>query len=92
LISKAERLNGSQLMDVYVELRNVSSSVEVYYDFYRSVLSCKVVDAKGNPAQQELSVASILHPDAVWLVLPSIARCGSERPSRDMEYQKTLVL
>ena len=70
LISKAERLNGSQLMDVYVELRNVSSAVEVYYDFYRSVLSCKVVDAKGNPAQQALSVASILYPGAVWLVLP----------------------
>jgi hypothetical protein len=31
---------------------------------------CTVVDAKDNPAQQALSVASILYPDAVWLVLP----------------------
>jgi hypothetical protein len=70
LISKAERLNGSQLMDVTLELRNVSSAVEVYYEFDRSVLSCKVVDAKGNTARQAPSVASILYPDPLWLVLP----------------------
>jgi hypothetical protein len=70
LISKAERLNGSQLMDVYLELRSASSSVEIYYEFDRSVLSCKVVDAKGNPVGQAPSVASILYPGPVWLVLP----------------------
>jgi hypothetical protein len=56
LISKAERLNGSQLTDVYLELRSASSAVEIYYEFDRSVLSCEVVDAKGNPVR--LSAAS----------------------------------
>jgi hypothetical protein len=70
LISKAERLNGSQLTDVYLELRSVSGAVEIYYEFDRSVLSCKVVDAKGNSIQQAPAPASILYPESVWLILP----------------------
>jgi hypothetical protein len=69
-ISKGERLNGSQLTNVYLELRNVSSAVEIYYEYDRSILSCEVIDAKGSSVRQAADVLSILYPAPSWLVLP----------------------
>lgn len=73
LTSKGQRVSGSQLIDVYLELKNVSdvlTPVEIYYDTLHSVSSCQVVDTNGKMVQQTSTVVDIMQPDPFWLVLP----------------------
>jgi hypothetical protein len=72
-VSKSDTLNGTQLTDVYVELRNVSdvaNPIEIYYDTLHPILSCEVADTKGHTIQRTASVASILEPEPFWLTVP----------------------
>lgn len=73
LTAPGETFNGTGLLDVYLELENVSdvaNPMEVYFDPYKSLTS-SVVDSEGKPLKQPPVAASILSPGPFWLVIPS---------------------
>jgi hypothetical protein len=60
------------MVDVYLELRNVSdvgNPMEIYFDEYTSLKS-SVIDAESKPLQLGPTAASILSPGPFWLSIP----------------------
>jgi len=65
--------NGTRMVDVYLELRNVSdvgNPMEIYFDEYTSVKS-SVVDADAKALKLGPTAASIISPGPFWLSIPS---------------------
>ena len=64
--------NGTRMVDVYLELRNVSdvgNPMEIYFDEYTSVKS-SVVNAENKPLKLGPTAASIISPGPFWLSIP----------------------
>lgn len=65
--------NGTRMVDVYLELRNVSdveNPIEIYFDEYTSLKS-SVTDADAKPLKLGPTAASIISPGPFWLSIPS---------------------
>src|SRR4051812_27949344 len=68
----SEEFNGTRMVDVYLELRNVSdvgNPMEIYFDEYTSLKS-SVIDAAGKPLKLGPTAASIISPGPFWLSIP----------------------
>ncbi len=62
--------NGTKMLAVYLELRNVSNrSWEIYFDLDKSIES-NVVDGVNKPVAEHPAPASIMAGTPPWLVLP----------------------
>jgi hypothetical protein len=64
---------GTRMLDVYLELENVSdvaNPIELYFDTERSIVS-RVVDVNGNEVAQPQNGASIALPPPFWIAVPS---------------------
>ena len=72
LIRKGVEVNGTKMVHVYLELRNildVATPIEVYFDPVRSIRS-QMVDAAGKSVAQYPSPADIESPLPFFLALP----------------------
>ena len=72
-ITEDPELNGTKILAVYLELRNVSdvgTPLEIYFDPHQST-QCRLLDAKGQSLENATGLAaSILTPFPFWLTLP----------------------
>jgi len=72
LATRGKDFVGTRMVDVYLELQNVSdvgNPMEVYFDDQRS-LNSRVLDVDGKPLKQPPTAASIVSPGPYWLVVP----------------------
>src|SRR3954471_12211503 len=72
LAAPGEVFEGTRMVDVYLELRNVSdvgNPMDVYFDQFRSITS-SVADAEGKALKQPPNAASIASPGPFWLSIP----------------------
>jgi dienelactone hydrolase len=72
LFGEGERLNGTRMGIVYLELQNVSdvgNPMEIYFNI-DNALPCDLFDGAGKPVVQAGSPASIKTPDSYWIALP----------------------
>lgn len=71
-LAEDKPVNGTRMLAVYLELKNVSdvgNPIEIYYDPTRS-LKCDLVNAETKPVVQAALPADILTPSPYWLSLP----------------------
>jgi hypothetical protein len=72
LIAPGGEFIGTRMVDVYLELQNVSdvgNPIEIYFNSYDSIKS-GVVDAAGKDVKQPPNAASITSPGPYWLSVP----------------------
>lgn len=72
LAAPGDTFNGTRIIDIYLELRNVSdvgNPMEIYFDQFRS-LESSVADADTKPLKQPPVAASIGSPGPFWLAIP----------------------
>ena len=71
-ISEDQPFNGTKIVAVYLELRNVSNiadAIEIYFDPSHT-FQCQLLDANDKPVATAGSPASIMVPRPFWLILP----------------------
>src|SRR5215210_2681006 len=71
-ISEDHTFNGTTIVAVYLELRNVSNigdAIEIYFDPIHT-FQCQLLDANDKPVATAGLPASIMVPRPFWLILP----------------------
>jgi hypothetical protein len=72
IFSEEPAFNGTRMLGIDLELRNVSdvgNPIEIYYDPINA-FRCELLDAKNNPVAQPPLVADIMTPNPYWISLP----------------------
>jgi hypothetical protein len=72
LTTRGKDFVGTHIVDVYLELKNVSdvgNPMEIYFDQFGSLKS-DVTDVGGKPLKQPPNAASIASPGPFWLSIP----------------------
>jgi hypothetical protein len=72
IISADEPVNGTRIVALYLELRNVSdigNAIEIYFDPSHT-FQCQLLDANDKPVATAGLPASIMVPHPFWLILP----------------------